>query len=862
MSLRTVAATAQPADIGTKSIGKYSVTNEATRVLPLSGTADGGAVSSSSSRKVSSSSIPSVVVNGRGIERSPDAPTTKTPLPDVKEILNTKPDKNAKPPSVVPNSLKGVGRKLKGGGSIAGLQFNPGLLNLGNSCYLNSTLQGLMSTKLLENIVEFTVPSDFADRLFPERSPALMNGRGEQPSQYELGMETCMTFIRTLENGWKLRNTTSSRQRVSMSARELRNRLGRKYDQYLDFQQQDAHEFLRHLLDCMYMEELDVIKKRQPAPPKRRRGQPTPNPPPPPIPENQRLIPFVDQVFGGQLASMLICSSCKHVSHTYEPFMDLSLSIRSKQDSESKRNRLKAFAQRFTKQSGRPTLRPLSNPPSPRQTMLELELEPPTPSGRRRSLDLLSNRSDSDLDEKKRPTTPGTLSPPDKTSTSEGASTLGRRTSPQIGPVNRRERSQSQEGEPDLKEDAKSKGPSKQEAAYLRRIMANTEMSKHPLELLRAGLGANGTANGDSITAAAASWLRLGPTNGPTLQHCLRQFTAVESLEGDNMVGCSRCWKLANPTYISKRRRRSSQSSSSSSSDESDSDEPSQERHSASGVPAQSTSSVPSISTTSPDGIIRSSTLNGKPQTSSNAPSSTYLTPASSRHGSIRQTGTSGSAETADSDSTSMSDVSGVSLPMRPKEVRLKAPSIPKSQRVLLRRAYKRYLIAVPPPVLVIHLKRFQQVSRIPVALFGSLKKIDDFIAFPEYLDLKPFIAPRREEFGLRPAKTKDYKGAYDEQVMYRLYAVVVHIGNMLGGHYIAYTALSPAPSDSPGEGPSRSNERRWSFQSDQIVRVATLEEVLSAKAYLCFYERVADPSTIAADISTESTSQQSQRKK
>ena len=100
------------------------------------------------------------------------------------------------------------------------------------------------------------------------------------------------------------------------------------------------------------MEEFDVIKKRQPPIPKRKRGQPAIDPPPKPIPEEGRLISFVDQVFGGQLASMLICSSCKkaselvglllpfmtefQVSHTYEPFMDLSLSLRSDEDKESK----------------------------------------------------------------------------------------------------------------------------------------------------------------------------------------------------------------------------------------------------------------------------------------------------------------------------------------------------------------------------------------------------------------------------------------------------------------------------------------------------------------------------------------------
>ena len=40
--------------------------------------------------------------------------------------------------------------------------------------------------------------------------------------------------------------------------RFLLTTLGRKYDQYLDFAQQDAHEFLRILLDAMRMEEFDV----------------------------------------------------------------------------------------------------------------------------------------------------------------------------------------------------------------------------------------------------------------------------------------------------------------------------------------------------------------------------------------------------------------------------------------------------------------------------------------------------------------------------------------------------------------------------------------------------------------------------
>ncbi|KIM24064.1 hypothetical protein M408DRAFT_318882, partial [Serendipita vermifera MAFF 305830] len=822
----------------------------------------------------------------------------------VKEILNTKPDKNAKAnASVVPSALRSVGKKLKIGSNISGLQFNPGLVNLGNSCYLNSTLQGLMSTRLLENMVEFSIPADFTGRLFPERSPALRNGRG---GKYELspvsGMELCMTFIRTMEHGWKLRNTTPAKQRISMSARELRARLGSKYDQYLDFQQQDAHEFLRHLLDCMYMEEFDIIKKRQPPVPKRKRGQPPIEPPPEPIPEEQRLVSFIDQLFCGQLASMLICSSCKKVSHTYEPFMDLSLSLRSDEDKESKasrsglrlqRNRLKAFAQRFTRQAGRPVPRPLSNPPSPRKD--NVDLEPPQTVDRRRSLDLLGTRSESEPEEGKSQKAPSNSA----THITSPAVSIraGREPSTQGSTRASGERSRSRE--PPAVADTKDSKKAK-EAAYLRRIMADTNMSKSPLELLKSGLGngSSSSSNADSIAAAAASWLKLGSVTGPTLMHCLRQFTNVESLDGDNMVGCTRCWKRANPGYVSRRRRGLDTSSSSSSDDSSsDDDEPSVVDSKMTNSTAESqtrsqgnssnlttpsddveffsdttkTSAttqggesykgpIPSISTTSPTGLNPPILLNGKHDrnNASKASSSsvTYLTPSSSRHGSIRRPRSPSAGEMADNDSASAKSVSDGSA--RPsssskREVRLKepSPSIPKSQRVVLRKAFKRYLIAVPPPVLVIHLKRFQQVSRTPVAIFGSLKKIDDFIAFPEYLDLKPFIAPRREEYGLRQSKIKNDKGAYDKQVLYRLYAVVVHIGNMLGGHYIAYTALPSPPAESPVSETSKVAEppRRWSFQSDQIVRVASLEEVLAAKAYLCFYERISElPASALAD--------------
>ena len=100
-----------------------------------------------------------------------------------------------------------------------------------------------------------------------------------------------------------------------------------------------------------------------------------------------------------------------------------------------------------------------------------------------------------------------------------------------------------------------------------------------------------------------------------------------------------------------------------------------------------------------------------------------------------------------------------------------------RARQVILRRAYKRYLISKPPPVLVLHLKRFQQTGRSPSQYYSiaNLKKMDDPVSFSEYLDISPFLLPQRDTIG----KGENDEGG-DGRCIYRLYAVVVHIGNMV----------------------------------------------------------------------------------
>ncbi|XP_057268901.1 ubiquitin carboxyl-terminal hydrolase 30 isoform X3 [Pezoporus wallicus] len=68
---------------------------------------------------------------------------------------------------------------------------------------------------------------------------------------------------------------------------------------------------------------------------------------------------------------------------------------------------------------------------------------------------------------------------------------------------------------------------------------------------------------------------------------------------------------------------------------------------------------------------------------------------------------------------------------------------------------------------------------------------------------------------------------------LYRLMAVVVHHGDMHSGHFVTYRRSPPSPR-SPFAVSSQ-----WLWISDDTVRKASLQEVLSCSAYLLFYERV-----------------------
>ncbi|CAN2387596.1 Specifically deubiquitinates 'Lys-120' of histone H2A (H2AK119Ub) [Pristimantis euphronides] len=151
-------------------------------------------------------------------------------------------------------------------------------------------------------------------------------------------------------------------------------------------------------------------------------------------------------------------------------------------------------------------------------------------------------------------------------------------------------------------------------------------------------------------------------------------------------------------------------------------------------------------------------------------------------------------------------------------------------KKFLYTNAKKQMLVSVPPPILTLHLKRFQQNG-------FNLQKLNKHIKFPEVIDLAPFCT----------VKCKNIRDD-DRRVLYSLYGVIEHSGTMRSGHYTAYVkSRTPNPNLSElvvrGVLPEASNTEpakgHWYHISDSHVQAVPLTKVLNSQAYLLFYERI-----------------------
>ncbi|NXI40341.1 UBP19 hydrolase, partial [Galbula dea] len=131
------------------------------------------------------------------------------------------------------------------------------------------------------------------------------------------------------------------------------------------------------------------------------------------------------------------------------------------------------------------------------------------------------------------------------------------------------------------------------------------------------------------------------------------------------------------------------------------------------------------------------------------------------------------------------------------------------------REASKQLMLWRLPNVLIIQLKRFSFRS------FIWRDKINDMVDFPvRSLDLSKFCIGRKGE---------------QQLPMYDLYAVINHYGGMIGGHYTAYARL-------PSDKNSQRSDVGWRLFDDSTVTTVDESQVVTRYAYVLFYRRRNSP--------------------
>ncbi|KTF85444.1 hypothetical protein cypCar_00000951 [Cyprinus carpio] len=160
-------------------------------------------------------------------------------------------------------------------------RIGAGLHNLGNTCFLNSTLQCLTYTAPLANY---------------------MLTREHSKTCHEPGF--CMMC--TMQN--HIIQVFANSGNVIKPICVL-NELKRIGKHFRFGSQEDAHEFLRYTVDAMQKSCLPGNK----------------------LDRQTQATTFVHQIFGGYLRSRVKCLNCKAVSDTFDPYLDISLEIKTAQ---------------------------------------------------------------------------------------------------------------------------------------------------------------------------------------------------------------------------------------------------------------------------------------------------------------------------------------------------------------------------------------------------------------------------------------------------------------------------------------------------------------------------------------------------
>ncbi|MBN3284170.1 UBP16 hydrolase, partial [Polyodon spathula] len=628
-----------------------------------------------------------------------------------------------------------------------------GFNNLGNTCFFNAVMQILSHTELLKELLRDLKDNETTIKITPhlssELGPIIINV--DKPGSLTLAMCQFLT---------KIQETKKS----VVTPKELFSQVCKKAARFRGFQQQDSHELLRYLLDGMRSEEIKRksagIFKTLNDSGKQEDAE-----------ESKKLIKeyekkgelqnFVDQVFGGELTSTIMCEECKTISLVTEMFLDLSLPVSD--EAYRKKSLKKSERKPSINEDEDYGVSPASNADNgiPTATSSKYQLKKDKKHAKKQAKNqrrqqkhegkvLLAHATEQNSEEHQNgeeSSSQGNLSQPD----TENLKELNGCTD-SSEPVLQNEKEVS---DTELCEDTSSSGhdnanehteaeknntdghqldplenlpePSNTTTVHFKQFSVLTPDENLVQDLSKISLNGNivshddieleigncdgpfdakeyTVANQDPVVAFCTLANRETPgKQESSTQSCLYQFTQKEKLTGTNRLRCNTC---------SQRKYK-------------------------------------------------------EPKSSIGDKKSVYTD------------------------------------------------------------AQKQMLISMAPPVLTLHLKRFQQVG-------SSACKVNKQVRFPQILDLAPFCT----------VNCKNVAG--DKGVLYSLYGIVEHSGTMRSGHYTAYVKVKSnchlsehLNGMTPQVSEAESLKGSWFHISDSRVQAVPESKVQNSQAYLLFYERI-----------------------
>ncbi|XP_059061543.1 ubiquitin carboxyl-terminal hydrolase 3-like [Achroia grisella] len=177
-----------------------------------------------------------------------------------------------------------------------------GLKNLGNTCFMNAVLQSL------NNIQEFSC--------YFSQLPTLemkTNGRKVYHSRSYTRQEMHDVLMAEELRKVLINLNSGCGSKAAISPECLFLVIWKVVPRFRGYQQQDAHEFLRYMLDRLHTELLQLL------PPDRAESGF--------VSRTPAAASIVTAVFGGTLQSEVRCLACGSESKKFDPFLDLSLEL-------------------------------------------------------------------------------------------------------------------------------------------------------------------------------------------------------------------------------------------------------------------------------------------------------------------------------------------------------------------------------------------------------------------------------------------------------------------------------------------------------------------------------------------------------